>query len=431
MRGIFFQSSVCSTGSMFKPSFVSAASRPLFGSLLLLVSWANSLEAQSTINLADPPASLNTSEMPVQVVDAFPRLRVDRPIVLTGAGDGSGRLYIAGQRGKIFYVDADDREAEEANLYIDLSKRISYKDRENEEGLLGLTFHPKFEENGYFYVYYTTALRPHVSIISRFSALDDDQGDAESEVKLMEIQQPFWNHNGGTIKFGPDGYLYIALGDGGKANDPLGSGQDLSKLLGSVLRIDVDRPSGALPYSIPDDNPFVGRSGVWPEIYAFGIRNIWRMAFDPKTGDLWAADVGQNDWEEVNLIRAGGNYGWSLREGARPFTLGGGKGSGPRPDLIEPLVEYPHTDDWGKSITGGAVYRGTATPGLDGYYLYGDYVTGRLWALKYDREAKQVTENRPILWDNLPVFTFGQTDDGEVLMSTMSGGGRIYRFAEK
>jgi quinoprotein glucose dehydrogenase len=146
---------------------------------------------------------------------------------------------------------------------------------------------------------------------------------------------------------------------------------------------------------------------------------------------LWAADVGQNDWEEVNLITRGGNYGWSLRESAHSFTLGGGRGSGPRPDLIDPLVEYPHTDNWGKSVTGGAVYRSAKTPQLDGYYLYGDYVTGRLWALKYDREKKTVTENRTIAWDQLPVFTFGQTDDGEVLMTTMMGGGRIYRFVAK
>jgi quinoprotein glucose dehydrogenase len=154
------------------------------------------------------------------------------------------------------------------------------------------------------------------------------------------------------------------------------------------------------------------------------------MAFDKKTGDLWAADVGQNEWEEVNLIRAGGNYGWNLREAAHAFTLAGGPGSGPSAELIDPIAEYPHTEAWGKSITGGAVYRGSKTPILDGYYLYGDYISGRLWALKYDSENTTVTENRPIIWDNLPVFTFGQTDDGEVLMSTMSGGGRIFRFVQ-
>lgn len=390
--------------------------------------------AQSpTINLAEPPAGLNVTPMPVDVVEAYPNLRVDRPIVITGAGDQSGRLFIASQKGEIFWINQNDTNVEEPNLFIDLTDRVTYKDRENEEGFLGLAFHPKFKENGHFFVYYTTTERPHVSIISRFTAKGDDRatGDASSEVVLMQIQQPFWNHNGGTLAFGPDGYLYIALGDGGKGNDPLLAGQDLSKLLGSILRIDVDGSSKNLAYRIPADNPFTQTPDAWPEIYAYGIRNIWRMSFDPLTHDLWAADVGQNDWEEVNLITRGGNYGWSLREGAHKFTLGGNKGSDADPRLIDPLVEYPHTDDWGKSVTGGAVYRGKKTPMLDGYYLYGDYVSGRLWALKYDREAKKVTENRPIAWDQLPVFTFGQADDGEVFMSTMMAGGRIYRFVAK
>jgi len=387
--------------------------------------------AQSpTINLANPPADLNTQPLPVRVVEAYPNLRIERPIVITGAGDGSGRLFIASQLGQIYSIKQNDKDVEEPQLFIDLSESVAYKDRENEEGFLGLAFHPKFKENGHFYVYYTTTDRPHVSVLSRFTATDKDrsQGDPKSEVELMQIQQPFWNHNGGTIDFGPDGYLYVALGDGGKGNDPLISGQDLSKLLGSILRIDVDNSTADRPYAIPKDNPFADRTDAWPEIYAYGVRNIWRMAFDRKTNDLWAADVGQNEWEEVNLISKGGNYGWSLREGAHKFTLGGGKGADFSPELTDPLIEYPHTDDWGKSITGGAVYRGTATPLLDGYYLYGDYVTGRLWALKYDRDAKKVLENRPIAWEQLPVFTFGQTDDGEVLFSTMMAGGRIYRF---
>ncbi|MGV3484664.1 MAG: PQQ-dependent sugar dehydrogenase [Planctomycetaceae bacterium] len=387
--------------------------------------------SRATINLAQPPADLNVTPMPVKVVEAYPNLRIDRPIVITGAGDGSGRLFIASQKGPVFWINQSDTNVEEPKPFIDLSDRVSYKDRENEEGLLGMAFHPKFKENGFFYVYYTTTQRPHVSIISRFTASGDNHsvGDPSSEVELMRIQQPFWNHNGGTILFGPDGYLYIGLGDGGKGNDPLQSGQDLSKLLGSVLRIDVDGTSDKAPYRIPADNPFVNTADAWPEIYAYGIRNIWRMAFDPKTQDLYAADVGQNEWEEVNIITRGGNYGWSLREGAHRFTLGGLKGSDARPDLIEPLIEYPHTDDWGKSVTGGAVYRGKSTPALDGYYLYGDYVTGRLWAMKFDRDANKVVENRPIAWNQLPVFTFGQTDDGEVLMSTMMSGGVIYRFA--
>ncbi|TWU62939.1 Quinoprotein glucose dehydrogenase B precursor [Crateriforma conspicua] len=389
--------------------------------------------ASPTINLADPPSSLNTDPMPIQIVDAYPNLRISRPVVLTGAGDGSGRLFVASQTGEIYVFDQQDSEVEEADLFMDINEAVSYKDRENEEGFLGLAFHPKFKDNGKFYVYYTTSERPHVSIISEFSVRGDDpnQGDPRSERELMRIQQPFWNHNGGTLVFGPDGYLYVGLGDGGKANDPLKSGQDVSKLLGSILRIDVDTRTGGLPYGIPTDNPLVGKDKAWPEIYAWGIRNIWRMSFDPANGDLWAADVGQNEWEEVNLIRKGGNYGWSLREASHKFTLGGGKGSGPRPDLIEPLIEYPHTDDWGKSVTGGAVYRGKQTPQLDGYYLYGDYVSGKVWAMKYDKASQTVTENREITWSHLPVFTFGQTDDGEVLMTTQSGGGRIYKFVAK
>lgn len=410
--------------------------KPLFPfvvclSTVLSAAVANPAVAESpTINLAKPPASLDTSPMPVRVVPAYPELRISRPIVITGAGDGSGRLFIASQTGEIYFIDEADREVEQPELFMDMNEAVTYKDRENEEGFLGLAFHPKFASNGKFYVYYTTADTPHVSVISQFNVMADDphRGDPSSEVELMRLEQPFWNHNGGTLVFGPDGYLYIGLGDGGKANDPLKSGQDLGQLLGSILRIDVDQPAEGKAYGIPSDNPFVDRADSRPEIFAYGIRNIWRMSFDPKTGLFWAADVGQNEWEEVNVIEKGGNYGWSLREAAHSFTLGGSPGSGPREHLIEPLIEYPHNENWGASVTGGAVYRGKATPGLDGYYLYGDYVSGRLWAMKYDAEQRVVKENRPIEWSMLPVFTFGQTDQGEVLMSTQNGGGRIYQF---
>ncbi len=389
---------------------------------------------QPTINLAQPPAELDVTPLSVEVVEAYPQLRIERPVVLTGAGDGSKRLFIGSQFGQIYWINQVDTQVEEPQLFVDLSDRVEYKDRENEEGLLGIAFHPDFKSNGQFFVYYTAKRQPHLSVISRFTASGKDHAtaDGRTEEVLLEIPQPFWNHNGGTLAFGPDGYLYIALGDGGKANDPLQSGQDLNNLLGSILRIDVNQKSSGKAYGIPADNPFVDTPKAQPEIYAKGIRNIWRMAFDPKTGDLWAADVGQNDWEEINLIVKGGNYGWSLREAAHSFTLGGGPGSGPSKSLIDPLVEYPHTDDWGKSVTGGAVYRGTGAAALEGHYVYGDYVTGRLWALKVDPKTKQVLANRPIARDNnLPVFTFGQTDDGEVLMSTMMSGGIIYRFVGK
>jgi glucose/arabinose dehydrogenase len=385
-----------------------------------------------TINLASPPAALVTTPMDIEVTFAFPNLRISRPVVMTGAGDGSGRFFIASQTGEIYFVRESDTEVEEPTLFMDMNKAVAYKDNENEEGLLGLAFHPQFAENGKFYVYYTTRDAAHVSVISEFQCTDSKHqaGDFKSGREIMRIRQPFWNHNGGTLVFGPDGFLYVGLGDGGMANDPLRSGQDVKNLLGSILRIDINSKTDQLAYGIPADNPFVATAGARPEIYAKGIRNVWRISFDSKTNLLWAADVGQNDWEEINIITNGGNYGWSLREAGHKFTLNGG-GSDPDPKLIDPLVEYPHTEDWGKSITGGAVYRGSATPELEGYYLYGDYVSGRVWALKYDETSKTVTENREIFWDHLPVFTFGQTDSGEVLMSTMTSGGRIYKFVKK
>lgn len=389
-------------------------------------------EGSRTINLADPPPGLDTRPLDIEVVEAFPNIRIARPVVITNFGDGSNRVVVGSQFGQI-YVLPNDPNAREPQLMMDISDRVTYKENENEEGFLGLAFHPDFENNREFFVYYTSSAEPHLSVISRFRASEEDEtkGLPESEEQIMTIQQPFWNHNGGTIIFGPDGYLYVGLGDGGKANDPLQAGQDPSQILGSILRIDVDnRPEGHA-YGIPPDNPFVGVTGARPEIYAIGVRNIWRMEFDPKTGTLWAADVGQNLWEEVNVIEKGGNYGWSLREGGHAFDLHPTGGSPPRPALIDPLVEYPHTDDWGKSVTGGAVWRSKRLPQLDGWYLYGDYVTGKLWALNYDEQNDKVLANRPIEWQGLPVFTFGQTEDGEVLMSTMMSGGRIYRFVDK
>src|ERR1019366_2026036 len=195
---------------------------------------------------------------------------------------------------------------------------------------------------------------------------------------LFTIKRKFWNHDGGTLCFGPDGYLYIALGDGGSFNDPDANGQNLKTLLAKVLRIDVDHKDPGKNYAVPKDNPFVGKEGALPEIWAYGLRNIWRMAFDKKTGKLWASDVGQNLYEEIDIIVKGGNYGWSLREGLHPFSV---KGVGPRKDLVEPIWEYRH--DVGKSLTGGQVYRGKRLPELDGSYVYGDYVSTKIWGLRY------------------------------------------------
>lgn len=349
-----------------------------------------------------------------------------RPIVLTHAGDGSGRTFLATQRG-VIHVFPKDGSAAETEVFLDLSDRVTYDDRMNEEGLLGLAFHPRYGESGELFVYYTSSrAEPHTSVVSRFrvSAEDPNRADPDSEEEIWRLRQPYWNHNGGTICFGPDGYLYIALGDGGLAGDPHGNGQNLATWLGSVLRIDVDRREGDKEYAIPSDNPFVDHADARPEIWAYGLRNVWRLAFDEASGTCWAADVGQNLWEEINLLVSGGNYGWNLREARHPF---GRNGTGPRPDLVDPIWEYPHSI--GKSITGGEVYRGSALPELQGAYIYGDYVSGRIWALWYDATQQRVVANRPIQDRALPILSFGSDEDGEIYLLTTSNTGQgIYRF---
>ena len=388
---------------------------------------------------------VDTRPLEVQATPAFPNLQWPddvtgadegltkevRPLIITGAGDGSNRIFVATQPGTI-HVFENDPDVDEMQTFLDLRKRVHYKVPEhNEEGFLGLAFHSKFKDNGEFFVYYTKDYEDKAdrkSIISRFRVANDDpnRGDPASEEVIMEIPQPEWNHNGGTIIFGPDGYLYVGMGDGGFGGDPQKNGQNLGTLLGKALRIDVDNRDDDLAYAIPKDNPFVGREGARGEIWAYGIRNIWRMAFDRETGDLWAGDVGQNLWEEIDLITKGGNYGWNLREGMHKFVdpKTDAKGSDPRPDLIEPIWEYHH--DLGKSITGGNVYRGKAVPELAGGYLYADFVGGQIWALWYDKAAKRVTANRPILTGSAPILTFGEDDAGETYYGTQEGG--LWKF---
>jgi glucose/arabinose dehydrogenase len=408
--------------------------RPAYGLLLIVASYFTT----ATQSVAQ---EINEQPLAVQAVRAFPNLswpdeltgveeglpRDVRPLVITGAGDGTDRLFVATQPGTI-HVFKNDPNVEQMQTFLDIRDRIHYRvPQENEEGFLGLAFHPKFKENGEFFVYYTNDYKNEAdrkSIISRFRVSRDNPqaADPGSEEILMEIPQPFWNHNGGTLVFGPDGYLYVGLGDGGSGGDPHGNGQNLGTLLGSVLRIDVDHKDEGLNYAIPKDNPFVGREGARGEIWAYGIRNIWRMAFDRATGDLWAGDVGQNIWEEIDIIVKGGNYGWNLREGRYKYVdpKTNALGSEPRPDLIEPIWEYHH--DIGKSITGGNVYRGKEVPELEGGYLYADFVSGSIWALWYDKEAKRVTANRPVLTGSAPVMTFGEDDEGETFYATQDGG---------
>jgi glucose/arabinose dehydrogenase len=355
-----------------------------------------------------------------------------RPITVTHAGDGSNRVFVPEQRGKI-YVFANDQNAEKTTTYLDITSKVSYNDKTDEEGLLGLAFHPKYKENGRLFVYYTNKATPHRNILAAYRVSKDDpnRADPDSEEILLDIKKPFWNHDGGTIAFGPDGFLYVALGDGGAANDPLGNGQKLSTILGKILRIDVDHKDGDKNYAIPKDNPFVDKADARPEIWAYGLRNVWRMAFDRKTGTLWAGDVGQDVWEEIDLITRGGNYGWNIREGKHPFIKKGATApavaEAPQ-GAIDPIWEYHH--DVGKSITGGSVYRGKRLPELDGAYLYADYVTAKIWALRYDPDSKRVTANQEIPFSQkLPIMSFGEDEEGDVYFTTFSLSGQgIFRF---
>lgn len=377
--------------------------------------------------------------LPLKGVVAFPELKWEgfegadedgrittlRPMVLTHADDGSNRNFVATQRGTI-YVFPNDPTVPMATLFADLSDRVQDWRKDNEEGLMGLAFHPDYKANGHFYVYYSSSTEPRMSIVSRFSvsATDPNRADPMSEQVVMKIPQPFSNHNGGSIAFGHDGYLYIALGDGGGRNDPLGHGQNLKTWMGSMLRIDVDHQQDGKHYAIPADNPFLDRDGAQPEIYAYGFRNVWRMSIDRKTGDVWAADVGQDFWEEVNIVKRGGNYGWSIREASYPFNNKSVEIADP---LEAPVWEYDH--QIGKSITGGFVYRGTRLPELAGMYVYADFISGRIWALKYDESLGKVTRNMGIASTGFPVLAFGEDEAGEVyyMLETINGQG-IYRF---
>ncbi len=357
--------------------------------------------------------SPNAALPALELERVFPALTFERPVLLTHAGDGSGQVYVVEQHGVIHRIDP--ATPERADVFLDISARVSRQG--NEEGLLGLAFDPAFAENGRFYVYYSAA-SPRRSVLSRFEVGGNGLGSPASESVLLEVPQPYRNHNGGMIEFGPDGMLYVALGDGGSAGDPQRHGQDLGTLLGTILRIDVTQPEGGAPYPVPGDNPFVGQSGARGEIWAYGLRNPWRFSFDRETGDLWTGDVGQNALEEVDIVRRGGNYGWNEMEGSRCFR------PACDPDAFEaPVVEYGR--DAGCSITGGYVYRGQRLPELQGVYLYADFCSGRIWGLRWDGE--RVTEQAQLARAEFQIPSFGEDEAGEVYVLGFDGG--IYRFA--
>ena len=360
-------------------------------------------------------ASTNTFATLTRV---FSSLSFNAPVVLRQSPTNQNRWYVAEQGGAIrtFLENASS-----SSLFADLTSRVTVS---AEMGLLGLTFHPDYESNHYVYVYYSSTVSGHESIISRFTAISDTQLDLSSEQVILRIDQPYSNHNGGNILFGPDGYLYIGLGDGGSAGDPLDNAQNINSLLGKMIRIDVDNPAdlgNQVYYSSPADNPYVGQAGA-DEIYALGLRNPWRWSFDKVTGQIVAGDVGQNNWEEVDVIIKGGNYGWRCYEGNHIYDTG----SGCSAQYISPIHEYEH--DGGASITGGYVYRGSAIPALVGSYLFTDYFPGPVWALTdpYGTPSLIYAVNNSTTNSSF-ISSFAEDANGELYVLSI-GDGHIYRL---
>ena len=365
----------------------------------------------------------------------FPHLDFWQLTNLAQPKDDSDGLFVTEQGGlvRLFPNRAD---ASNAMVFLDISDRV--KSGHNEEGLLGIAFDPAYKDNGFFYLHYS-ASDPRRSVISRFSVQGSELGlaDPESELVILEVPQPAGNHNGGQLAFGPDGYLYIGLGDGGWGGDPQGNGQNTATLLGAILRIDVSGARVGKTYRIPLDNPLVSTEGARGEIFAYGLRNPWRFSFDILPGpvchgdsakamvngsvEIWAGDVGQNRWEEINLVRTGRNYGWKVMEGSGCyFPKDGCLATG----LELPVHEYGR--EGGCSVTGGYVYRGSRLPALIGTYVFGDFCSGRIWGLGYD--GISVTYKGLLADSGLNITSFGQDSAGELYILSRDGG--IYQFSE-
>jgi glucose/arabinose dehydrogenase len=343
------------------------------------------------------------------------------PLQITHAADGSKRLFVAEQDGLIRVIR---KGVLRRTPFLDIT---GLTEASGEQGLLGLAFHPDYSATGRFFVNYTDLNGD--TVVAEYTTATQNPGraDPHSARVLLTIDQPYSNHNGGDIKFGPDGYLYIATGDGGSGGDPMDNGQSLSTLLGKLLRIDVDSSRGDRPYGIPSDNPFVDRHGARPEIYDYGLRNPWRFGFDRATGDLWIADVGQDSYEEINVARsghtAGLNFGWNTMEAHACYEPSNGCA---RKGLELPVAAYPHSQ--GCSVSGGHVYRGTSQPALSGGYFYGDYCSGIVWAL----DATEPNKDGPsvVLRTGHNISTFGENEAGELFMADLSSG-EIFKLVAK
>jgi len=355
-----------------------------------------------------------------QFENAFSNLTFVDPVGIYHSGDGTNRLFVVEQEGQI-KVFNNDGNTTSTNTFLDIRSIVDQDGGYTEEGLLGLAFHPNYSENGYFYVNYTD-YGPKRNVIARYSVDPDNPNEADyfsSEI-ILEVNQPYNNHNGGQMEFGSDGYLYISFGDGGSAGDPQENGQDLSTLLATIIRIDINNESNGMNYSIPNDNPFINIENVRPEIYAYGLRNVWRFSFDSETELLWAADVGQNAWEEIDIIYPGLNYGWNEMEASYCYP----PGSDCNPDEFElPVWEYELYVDNVCSVTGGYVYRGSDIWSLRGKYIYGDWCTGDIWALRTDNNQNYINED--VIRTNINLTSFGVDENHELYFC---GNSRIYKL---
>ena len=395
------------------------------------------------LSIACGAAAQQEAKLQVSFEDAFPAQETfDRPVLLASHPSDGDHVYVLTQPGHVFRIPRDGSD-NKRQVFLDWTARClaqpAFMDASNgagwEEGLLGFAFDPRFPKERYVYIYYTEKTGEKEgrrgrkvpirgSVLSRLTVVDGAAGpvaEPASELRILEVPQPYGNHNGGTIVFGPDRMLYVVLGDGGAANDPHGNGQNLGTLLATILRIDVLGATAAEPYGIPDDNPFVGTEGARGEIWAYGLRNPWRISFDRKTGALWCGDVGQNRFEEVDIIVKGRNYGWNHREGFEAFDRRRQKSPAPE-GMIDPVTVYPRQD--GVSITGGHVYRGAALPALQGRYVYGDFQSMRVWAVKVAEggESDVIEIGRA----PGPLASFAEQANGELLVLCFDG--RIYRI---
>jgi glucose/arabinose dehydrogenase len=334
------------------------------------------------------------------------------PLSVDAAPGDNGRLFVTDKGGRVWII-RDGRPL--TKPFLDISARLSTG---SEQGLLGFAFHPRYPGDGRFFIDYTNTAGDTVVSEWRVSKADANRAEAGSERVLLTVKQPFSNHNGGAVLFGPDGFLYISLGDGGSGGDPKGNGQRLDTLLAKILRIDVDNAAAGKPYGIPADNPFVGKSRARPEIFLTGLRNPWRMSFDRVTGDLWIGDVGQDRFEEIDVVRAGSrggqNFGWNKTEGNHCYPSGS---TCDRTGLTLPVAEYSHA--LGCSVTGGNVYRGSAYPALAGGYLFADYCSGNVWAI--DARSDRVSELTIVAESGRAISSFGEDATGELYVTDLSG----------